>query len=89
MKLEAFDSSYFQGKNFSGGDVFQNMFVYQPIFNTLESKKDKGTGYVVGQKSKGLSEFKHLQLHGAFLPNIKYFGQKIEIQFNSTTLVLE
>ena len=48
MKLEAFDSSYFQGKNFSGGDVFQNMFVYQPIFNTLESKKDKGTGYVVG-----------------------------------------
>ena len=48
MKLEAFDSSYFQGKNFFGGDVFQNMFVYQPIFNTLESKKDKGTGYVIG-----------------------------------------
>ena len=32
------------------------MLVYQPTFNTLELKKDKGTGYVIGFKSKGLFE---------------------------------
>ena len=40
MKLRAFDSSYFCGKTFSGDDGFQNVFVYQPRFNTLEIKKN-------------------------------------------------
>ena len=31
----------------------------------------------------------HLPLHGAFLPNIKYFGYKIRIQFNNSPLVLK
>ena len=43
----------------------------------LELKKDKGTDYVTAWKSKGLSESNLLPLHGAFLPNIKYFGYKI------------
>ena len=64
-------------------DGFQNMFVYQPTFNTLELKTD----YVIGRKSKGLPESKLLPLHGAFLPNIKYFGYKTEMQFDNTPLV--
>ena len=30
-----------------------------------------------------------MALHGAILPNIKYFRKKIGIQFNSTPLVIE
>ena len=61
------------GKIF-GDDCFHNMFAYQPTFNTIELKKDKGTNYVTCWKSKGLFEFKLLPLHGAFLSNIKHFG---------------
>ena len=32
---------------------------------------------------------KLIALHGTVLPNVKYFGNKIEIQFNSTPLVIE
>ena len=88
VKLQAFDSSYFYGKNVFGDDGFQSMFVYQPTFNTLESKKEKGIGYGNGWKSKYLFEFKLLR-HGAFLPNIKYFGYKIGIHSNNTSLVVE
>ena len=52
-------------------------------------KKDKGTDYVIDWKSKGLFESKLLPLHVAFLPNIKYFGYKIGMQFNNTRLVVE
>ena len=30
------------------------MFVYQPVFNTLRLKQDKGTEYITAWKSKGL-----------------------------------
>ena len=30
-----------------GDDGFQNMFVYQPILNTLELKEDKGTDSIL------------------------------------------
>ena len=36
MKLRAFDSSYFLGKICLGNDCLQNMFVYQPTFNTFK-----------------------------------------------------
>ena len=58
------------------------MFVYQPIFNMLELRKDKDTDYVIGWKSKGLFESKFFPWHGAFLPNIKYIGYKIVVQFS-------
>ena len=32
---------------FVGDDGSQNMFVYQPTLDTLESKKDKGTDYIL------------------------------------------
>ena len=58
------------------------MFVYQLLFNTLDFKK--GTDYIIYWKSIGLFESKRLQLYGAFLPDIKYFG----MQFNKTLLVV-
>ena len=30
------------------------MFAYQPTFNVLELKIDKGTEYIIGWKSKGV-----------------------------------
>ena len=60
------------------------MFVYQPTFSMLDLKKDNTQDYVIGWKSKGFFRSKLLPLHGAVLPNIKYFGYKIEIQFNDT-----
>ena len=64
------------------------MFVYHQKLSTLELKKDKGTKYVIGWKSKGLFQSKLFPLH-AFLPKIKYFGYKIGIQFNNSPLVVQ
>ena len=44
---------------------------------------------MVGWKSKGLLKSKLPPLHGASLPNIKYFGYKIGLKFNKTPLVAE
>ena len=55
------------------------MFVYQPTFNVLELKIGNGAEYVIGWKSKGSCNSKLIVLHSAFLPNVKYFGNKIGI----------
>ena len=65
------------------------MFVYQPTFNMLQLKTDKGTEYITGWKSKGFFEWKLFLLHGAFMPNAKQFGYKIGIQFNNTSLDID
>ena len=39
--------------------------------------------------SKRIYKSKLIALYGAFLPNVKYFKNKIGIQFNSTSLVME
>ena len=65
------------------------MFIYQPTFNVLELKEDKGTEYIIGWKSKGVYNSKFIALHVDFLPNVKYFRNKIGIQLNSTPLVIE
>ena len=70
-------------------DGSQNMFFYQPTFNVLELKNDEGTEYIISWKSKGIYDSKLMVLIGALLPNVKYFKNKIEIQFNSTPLVIE
>ena len=41
--LQTFDLSIFLIKFFFSDDGFQNMFVYQPTFNMLELREDKGT----------------------------------------------
>ena len=64
------------------------MFVYQPTFNTMKKKKDN-TKYFIDWKWKGVYNSKLTPLHGALLPNIKYFGNKIGMQFNNTPMVVE
>ena len=84
VKLQRHDLSCFLDKI-----CFGDIFVYQLIFNMSDLKKDKCTDYVICWKSKGLRKSELLPLHGAFLPNIKYFGYKIRIQFSNTPLVVE
>ena len=50
---------------------------------------DMGTEYVTSWKYKVLFEWKLFPLHGAFMPSIKLFGFKIEIQSNNTLLVID
>ena len=53
--LSAKDCSFFLGRiYFSSNDGSQNMFVYQQTFSVLELKKEKGTEYFIGWKSKGV-----------------------------------
>ena len=65
------------------------MFVYQRTFNVLELIIGKGTKYIIGWKSKGLYNSKPMALHSSFLPNVEYFENKVGIQFNNTSLVIE
>ena len=64
------------------------MFVYQPALGTLGLKEDEVTDYVIVSKSKGFFKSKLFPSQYPFLPNIKFFGYEIGIQFNNTALVL-
>ena len=59
-------------------DESQNRFAYQPTLDTLELKKDKGTDYVHGSKSKWVYNSKLKPLYTALLDSIKLFGYKME-----------
>ena len=74
---------------FTSNDGSQNRFVYQSKISMLELKKEKGTEYITGCKSKGVYNSKLKASHGAFLTNVRYFGNKTGIQFNSTPLIIE
>ena len=85
-----FGFSYFLGKDFFGDDGFQNMFVYQPIFNILKLKEDKDAEYVISWKSKGVYNSKIISsLYTSFLHNIKNSVYKMGMQFNNSILVVE
>ena len=88
VKLEVFDSSYFQSKIFDGDDRFQNMFVYQPILKILELK-NKVTDYVLSWNSKGVFTWKIKPLYTAFLHSIKISGSKVGIKFDKDLLTVE
>ena len=82
MKRQVFDLSYF-------GVVFFMMMVFKTLeLNTLELKEHNSTEHVIGWKSKGLFTSKLFPIDGAFLPNIKYFEYKTEIQFSNTLLIV-
>ena len=53
------------------------MFVYQPTFNALDIKKDKGTDYLIGWESKGVYTPEIILLHTAFLHRIKVSGYRM------------
>ena len=57
---------------FTSKDRFQNMFVYQPTFNTIKYK-NTSTEYDTSWKSKVVDNSKLIALNSDFLPNIKYF----------------
>ena len=74
---------------FTSSDGSQNTFVYQPTFDTLEFKKDKGTDYVLSWKSKGVYNFKLKPLYTAFLRSINLCGYRIGIKFDKDPLAVE
>ena len=51
---------------FPGNDGSQNMLIYQPPLDMLELKSNKGTGYGVSWKSKGVYNSKLKRLYIAF-----------------------
>ena len=54
-RLTTKDYNFFLGRlYFTSNDGLENMFVYQPTFDTLELKKGKGTDYVYNSKLKPL-----------------------------------
>ena len=69
------------GKNIFAYDGSQNIFVFEPTLNTLELKQDKGTGYTLRWKSKGVYTSKLKSLYIAFLHGIKLSGYRMGIKF--------
>ena len=67
---------------FASNNGSQNTFIYQPIFDTLELKKDKGIDYILRWKSKGVYNLKLKLLYTAFLHSIKLSEYKMEIKFD-------
>ena len=64
-------------------------FVYQPTFDALELKKDKGTDYVLSWKSKGMFNFKLKPLYTTFLHSIKLSEYRIEMKFDKDPLAVK
>ena len=67
---------------FTDDDGSQNTFVYQRTFDTLELKKENGTGFVLSWKSKRVYNSKLKPLYTVFLHSIKLSGYKIGIKFD-------
>ena len=59
------------GMHFTSDDGFQNMFAYQPTFNTIKHK-NMSTEFLICWKSKGVYNSKVIALNSDFLPNIEY-----------------
>ena len=66
---------------FTSYDGSQNTFVYQPILDPSELKKDKGTDYVLCWKSNRVVNSKLKPLYNAFLHSIKLSEYRIGIKF--------
>ena len=73
-----------------GDDGFQNMFVYQPLFDTttLELKKYKSTDYVLVGNQKRVYTSKLKPLYTAFLHSTKPSGYRIGIRFEKNSVTV-
>ena len=86
-KLQAFDLSYFRGKNYFDEDGTQNYLVYLPIgryFRLIANKK-----YISSWKSSGLSDetvTPYATSDNSLNPWIDYYGAKIRSKFNKSCL---
>ena len=75
MKRDAFDASYFRGKNLFVDDGYQDKAVYQPRLRALELK-DRDTNYFLVGYQKGQYTSKLKPLYTAFLHSVKLSGYK-------------
>ena len=65
------DYNFFSGRiYFTSNDGSQNTFVNQPILDTLELKKGKGTDYVLNWKSNGVYNSYKLYILLSYMPYI-------------------
>ena len=81
--LSTKDYNFFLGRMYlTGDDSFQNMFIHQPAFGTLQLKKDKGVNYILSWKPKAEYSSTLFPQHTAFLHSIKPFGYKIGVKFH-------
>ena len=84
-KLKAFDSSYYNGKNYFDEDGIQNYIVFQSILKyfTLNSS------WITKWKSKGLSN-ESLEVvatsSNTLNPLINYYGDKVRLRFTGSIL---
>ena len=85
VKLQTFDLIAFS----FGGDGFQNMLGYLPLFCMLLFIKDKCSEYTITWKLKRLFKTDLYPLDDVFLPNLKQFGYKIGMRFSNTNLVID
>ena len=90
-KLQAFDLSYFGGKNyFVGDDGFQNYLVFQPINKYFKKIFGIGDGeYIYFWKSKGLSDERIDFITASnynITPEFSYLGTIIRVKFNGSCL---
>ena len=81
-KLQTFDSSYFTGKRHFEDDGNQNYLVFQPM--DIYFKKIGNTNYILGWKSKGLSDESikpRSTSDNSLAPLLSYIGTKTRIKF--------
>ena len=86
-KLQAFDSSYFRGKNYFGDDGIQNHLVFQPMNKYF--KKTGNTENISSWESKGLSDEiikPPFTSNNRLAPSLDYFINKIKVKFNGSCL---
>ena len=89
-KLDAFDLSYFHGKNCFDEDGAQNCLVFQPMVKYLKMTYKNNFNYIESWQSKGVSSYKINSIYtNNYLLNPRldeYDTSKIRIKFDGSFL---
>ena len=64
------------------------MFIYQSTFSMIKYHNIRAE-YIISWRSKGVYITKLVPIKNDSLPNTKFFGEKIALQFNCTPLFVE
>ena len=73
---------------FTSNDGSSSTFVYQTALDTSESKKEKGTNYVLTLKSNGIYNSKLKSLHTSFLHSTNVSRYRIVIEVHKDPLAV-
>ena len=87
IKLQAFDSNYFRGKNHFEDDGNQKYLVFQPMYRYF--KNIGNTDYISSWKYKGLSDeiIKPSTIsNNSLSPMLSYIGNKTRVKFDGDCL---